>query len=340
MDIISIMNTIRANASADYQQRVPSATRTNLSQLGGTILEYQALTNEFVSALVNRIAFPIVQNRTFNNPLAVLKKGRKPYGTDIEEIYTNPATAMEFSDSDATDLLTIQKPDVKTVFHRMNRRNKYKTTISMERLQKAFLSMGEMSAFIESIISTLYSGNAIDEFMLMKNLVGSAIAGNKIASVDVTYNGDEGSSKEFVKTVKTLSTSFTLPSTSFNGYNMANAEAISAKTITPATTWCPPENQVILIRADVDAATDVEVLAKAFNLEYTKFLPRKIVVDSFGDNNTLAMIADDAWFRIYDDLFQIRQFENGSGLYTNYFLHSWQTISASLFANAIAIKTA
>jgi hypothetical protein len=39
---------------------------------------------------------------------------------------------------------------------------------------------------------------------------------------------------------------------------------------------------------------------------------------------------------VYDNLFQLETVRNSKGLYYNYFLHVWQTLSASRFANAVA----
>ena len=73
MDVITILNTIRANSSALYQERVPSATRNNIAEIGTSVLAYESLTNEFVTALVQRICYTEVSNRRYRNPLAVLK---------------------------------------------------------------------------------------------------------------------------------------------------------------------------------------------------------------------------------------------------------------------------
>lgn len=338
MDVISILNTIRANNSAMYQDRVPELTQANLEAVGVAIMEYEATTNEFLSALVNRVAFTHVSNRRYKNPLAILKKGGKPYGTDVEEIFTNPVSAVTFNGSDTDNMLKVTKPDVKTIFHRMNRQDKYPVSISTPQLQKAFTSFGEMGMFITSIITAMYSGDEMDEYLLMRNLVASGIAEGKVKTLDIPYTGDETTSKDLVKLLKTLSANFAFQSKEYNGYNVLNAEKISAGTITPCVTWVPKENQVLLIRADVDANTDVEVLAKAFNMDKTDFLQRKIVVDTFGDPDILCAIGDESAFKVYDDLYTVRSFDNGSNLTTNYWLHHWQTLSLSLFANFIAIK--
>lgn len=340
MDVITILNTIRANQNTEYQTRIPTATAENLTDLGGTLMQYEVLQNQFLNALVTRIAFTIVSNRRFKNPLSILKKGTKPFGTDIEEIYTNPVKGVTFDGSNTSDMLTVTKPDTKTMYHRMNRQDKYPVSISNQQLKKAFTSTGEMEKFINSIITAMYSGDEMDEYILMRNVVKDAIANSKLVNYEVTYDGGADACKELVKAIKTFSLNFTFPSTQYNGYTLANKTAVTEGTITPCNTWTPLENQILLIRSDVDASTDVEVLAKAFNMEKTDFLKRKVVVDSFGDDKTLAVICDEAMFQVYDDAYTVRSFDNGSNLVTNYWLHHWQTISLSLFANGVAFKQA
>ena len=136
-NINKILDTIRANASDDYVSRVPVATQNNIASVGQVITSYSSLANEFVSALVNRIAFTIVTNKIASNPLAILKKGGVPLGTDIQEIYTNPAKAKTY-DLSSTELLTNVPPDVKALYYRVNRQDKYPVTVTRQMLQKAF----------------------------------------------------------------------------------------------------------------------------------------------------------------------------------------------------------
>ena len=85
-DIINIMNTIRANATPSYQERIPEATRDNIAAVANPLFTYSVTMNEFLHALVNRIGLTVVRNRDLRNPLAVLKQGDMPLGKDIEEI--------------------------------------------------------------------------------------------------------------------------------------------------------------------------------------------------------------------------------------------------------------
>lgn len=339
MDFILALNTIRANNSQGYQERIPEATKENFSEVGKKIMEFEADTNEFLAALVNRIGFVEASNRRFKNPLSILKTGGMPFGTTIEEIYTNPVKAKQYDGNEVGDLLSIEKPDVKTIYHTKNRENKYPVSINMVKLQEAFTSPDALKSFYESsILNAMYSGDEMDEFLLMKAAVSTAIAEGRVVTMEIEYDGEEQTSKNLVKVLKTLSGDFLFPKTCFNGYNKLNAEAIQAQTATEVITWTPAANQVVLVRTDVDASTDVEVLAKAFNMEKTDFLKRKFVVDDFGDADTLCMICDENMFKFKDVFYQLRSFNNGSNLTMKWWLHHHQVISLSLFGNAVAIK--
>ena len=76
--LIQIMNTIRDNASAEYQERIPEATKTNIQEIGGIMLSDVRLANQWTGALMNKIAKTVFIGRLFRNPLAILKKGNKP----------------------------------------------------------------------------------------------------------------------------------------------------------------------------------------------------------------------------------------------------------------------
>lgn len=342
-NMINVMNAILAEGSEMYQARVPQATQTNLAEVGSAIMNYQATENEFLSALVNKIAMTIVRNKTFNNPLAVLKKGGVPLGKNIEEIYTNPATGTTF-DPTGADLLQRAIPDTKTIYHSMNRQGKYKATVSKSMLLQAFTSYQALEQLLNSIVNSIYSGDNLEEFMLMKELFGSAIEGGKIKKIDtdITAINDLDTAKAFVKSVKTVGQAMEFPTTAFNTYHDIN----SATDSKPVVTWTPLQNQVLLLRNDVSVNVDVELLAKAFNVSYTDLKQRTLIVDGFGAGdeakNCGAVLCDEAYVQVYDNLTQMESFHNGEGLYDNFIYHHWQTYSLSLFANAAAFmfKTA
>jgi hypothetical protein len=287
-DMIAILNTIRANASTEYQERVPLAERNNITAVGDPIVTYQPAQNEFISALINKIAFTIIQNKTATNPLAVLKKGTIPLGSDIQEIYTNMAKDQGL-DFKGDKLLTKTIPDTKTFFHRLNRAGQYPITITRPMLKRAFTSYAELESMINSLVTSMYSGDSYDEFILTKNLFASGVAGAKIKTCKVAHVKDEASGKAFVKAVKNACSSFTFPSSAFNTY-YENKPATD--TGNPVVTWTPEADQILIIRADVMNDIDVDVLAAAFNMDKLSFLAQTLKVDSFGAaDNVLAILS-------------------------------------------------
>lgn len=328
----NVLNAILADASPTYISRVPEATRTNITEVGSAIMAYQETENEFLSALVNKVAMTIVRNKTFKNPLAILKKGSVPLGRNIEEIYTNPATGTTY-DATGSKLMNRAIPDTKAIYHSMNRQGQYKATISKAQLIQAFTSYAELEKLLNSIVNSIYSGDNLDEFMLMKELFASAIGGGKLKTVEVVKIGDADKAKAFVKAIKTVGQAMEFPSENFNSYYDINKD----KDAKPVITWTPLDNQVLLIRNDVAVDVDVELLAKAFNVSYTDLKQRTIIVDNFGSAEKCgAILCDESFVQVYENLEQMETFHNAEGLYDNFIYHHWQTYSLSLFANAMA----
>lgn len=115
-----------------------------------------------------------------------------------------------------------------------------------------------------------------------------------------------------------------------------------------------------------NAQFDVNVLASAFNMEKADFMGRLFLIDNWTDfdnerfdiiransdgieevtteelallANVKAVILDENWFQVYDNNNKFTEKYVASGLYWNYFYHTWKTISNSPFANAVVFVT-
>lgn len=324
---------------------VPLMKRTtDLQATGGAILNYQPFMNEFVDTLVNRILFQECHNSIFQNPLQILKGRQVPFGTDVQDSIANPAVATPYDRSAMSDVLTAHKPDVKTVYYRRNRQDKYPLTVYDETLKGAFVSEGDFNEFLQMLLNTLTNGDNIDEYRLMTNLIASAVDDGNVLTETVAGVDTEQNSRDLIKAAKTKFLQFQFPSSAYNKYKqMATTAGIANPT--DLITWTTPERMAIVMRADVAAATDVDVLAKAFNMDKTEFMGRQIVVDSFGSgeksSKTLAILMDITAVRTHDNMFKIANTPyNASTLSRNYFLHHWETMAYSPFANACAFVTA
>lgn len=348
---VEILNTLRANASPNYQDMVPYAEGSldSVREIGAIIMQYPALQNEFLSALVNRIGMVLVTSKLYRNPWSFMKQGMLEFGETIEEIFVNIAKPFEFNQERAeTTIFKREIPDVRAAFHVMNYTKFYKATISNDQLRQAFLSWNGITDLIARIVDAMYTGANYDEFITMKYLLAKhLIAGNIYANQIDTVSTDN--MKSIVATIKGVSNSLEFLS---NKYNYNGVETYTNKS-----------DQYILINAKFDATMDVEVLASAFNMDKAEFMGRRVLVDSFGNldnarlkllfaedpnyteiseddlqalDNIPAVMVDRYFFMIFDNFYNFTEQYNGEGLYWNYWYHTWKTFSISPFHNAVA----
>lgn len=338
MEYDVLLNTIRDNASAQYQERIPEANRNNLAEIRYAMIDDDnvQVANEFMRTLLNKLVKSVVHTKLFTNPLKGLKKGNKPVGDTIEEIYNNFLKGQEYDPSGAK-LLTRNLPDTKTVYHRMNYKMQYPVTVSREELSKAFMSYDALGAFINNIINTLYNSAELDEFINTKQLIADALTKNAMKKVVIPDPlASKTNGEKFIKAVKTISGLMAFPSADHNAY--LTAQATDDKEI---ITFSRKSEQVLIIDTATDTSVAVDVLASTFNMSVAEFNDtRKIVIDTFPDKDVRAVLVDEAFFQIYDDLFNITSFYNGQGLYENFYLNVWQTLAYSILVNAVAFTVA
>lgn len=341
---VDVVNAV-INTSSTLKDNIPIATNATLQGTGAAIMSYTPFMNEFINGLVNRILFQEAHNVTYDNPLKIFKGVDIPYGTDVQDSIANPAVATPYDSTAMSDVLSPGDPDVKTVYYRRNRQDKYKVTVYDATLAGAFTNADAFNNFVSMILNTLTSGDNIDEFKLMKGLLGQAINDGNINKTSIPAGADHKTFAETLVTdIRAKFLQFQFPSSAYNCYQkMATDAGIS--NATPLTTWTTPDRISVLVRADVAAFTDVEVLAKAFNMNKADFLGRQVLVDSFGDTGdaakTLAIIADNTFLRTHDNRFQMAETPyNASTLSRTYFLHHWETMACSPFANAWAFTEA
>ena len=326
----NVLNVIRQNATAVYQDRIPEATAENLHEVGDAILTYEAQANEFVNALVNRIGLVILNNRMATNPLAALKKGRLAVGETIEEIYIDVIKAQTYDPRSAQDTLFKRHlPNVSSVFHSVDSQLNYPLTISNEQLRKAFMSYVSLDRFIAGLVDSMYKSATLDEFIQMKQLISEWNANGRFIIEPITAVTDAASAREAMIKIKAVSDGMTI----FN--NQMNYAGVWTST--------PKDEQYLITTPDFNARMDVDVLAAAFHMDKAEFAGHVIVVDNIGDlgdDGIEAILVDKNWYQVYDYLRTFKTAYNGEGLYWNYFYHVWMVYSLSPFANAVAFGTA
>lgn len=344
---LDILNVIRENAGYEYQNTVPKVTKaTDIPAVGQIIYGDPAIANKFINALVNRIAMVRVQSATFNNPYSVLKKGYIEFGETIEEIFVGIAKVVEYTPEKGEEReFKRTLPDVRSVFHIMNWRTMYPVTIQDEDLKQAFLSIDGVTDLIAKIVDQVYTAAEYDEFLLFKYLLIKAISHGKMKPLSV---GDGTNPKDSAKAFRGTSNLLTFMKDSYNEQGVV--------------TSTPKSRQVIFMDAKFNAEFDVDVLASAFNMDKADFMGRLFLIDDFTtfDNKRFeeirknstgieevttqelalladvnAVLLDEEWFQVYDNNNRFTEKYVASGLYWNYFYHTWKTVSYSPFANAV-----
>ena len=378
-----ILNTIRANASSEYQERVPEALGVG-GNVSNVFNQYPTMKNEFLQALTNKIARTLFYSKVFANPLKALHKGMLPYGYSLEQIFVNMAESKGFwehwdvSGDAVKDLVGMKKPDIKTLYIERNFAYKYKTTISDQQLRVAFTEQNGLSRLVEQVVSSVYSKAYFDEFNDMKRILkahakamylgydsSTGKATEKALSNTVLPNGkneavmvigeyatQEAKGKAISKAIRTVAGKMAFPTDTYNSAGVNQ--------------WSERQQLIYITTPEEQAELDVEVLANAFNMDKADVNVRVIVVDElpsefniesaksakqteYGtvlscalsatrDNRTCkcrGILMDSDFIQAYDTLIETRTFDNGEGLYTNYFFHKQGIMSTCYFGQIV-----
>lgn len=339
------LNAIREISSEIYHQYIPIITdTTDIGAFASPILENIEIRNEFIHALINRIAYTAFEIKYFRNPLQILEGDNIPLGERGQEIYVNPVKGRRFNVEDFAGLLQKYEADVKVQYHDLNMDVQYPISISRNQLRTAFISWDNLNTFIDSLTNSLYNGAYIDEYRFTKNIISGAYKDNKAVIEQVSGISTEAQAKDFITKARTYYLNFQTPSSKYNAWSKVGGYG------RPIVTWTNPEDIVFIVRNDIRAYLDVNVLATAFNIASTDLLGRIITVDNFDvydddgnkifdGSNIIGLISDRSWFRIKRQDMFMESFNNANNRSINYYLNLIKMYNYSLFANGVIFAT-
>lgn len=349
---VNVLNVIRNNASVDYRNYIPVATPDAecIRNIGNIIMDYPALQNEFISALINRIGLVIVTSKLYENPLARFKAGKLELGETVEEVFVNLAKPFIYDAEKAeTDQYKRELPDVRSSFHILNSKIFYKTSNSWNDLKQAFLSWDGVSNLITKTIESVYTSANYDEYNVIKYMIARRLLNGQMSYTAISDPATDSNLDDIAADIKAVSNDFTFLKTRYNPAGVYNHSEKG--------------NQVLLVNSTFDAKLDVQVLAYAFNMSKAEVEARKVLFDGFDSidqerlkvlfkeddsfeplnsdelaalANVPAILIDEEFFKIYDSLLQFETKYNGENMYWNHWLHKWNIYSTSPFANACA----
>lgn len=343
------LNSIRETSIQNntlYHRYVPEILPTSdIGSFASPILDNPNVMNEFMNVLVQRIVYTQVDIKLFNNPLRVLEGDRIPLGSVGQEIYINPAKGRKFNVDDFAGLLAKYEADVKVQYHHLNSDLQYCVTITRAKLKDAFVSWSTLENFIDGLTQSLYNGAYIDQYNLTKGLVSSAYVSNQVRVEVISNPNTEALAKEFITKARTMFLNMQTPTPNFNAWRQVGGYGRDI------LTWSNPEDIVFLVRNDIGAYLDVNVLAQTFNIDRSVLLGNIIYVNDFNEydnegnliydgSNIVGMIADKSWFRIKEQETTMDEFYNANNRTWQYYLNVVRMYSYSLFSNAVVFATA
>lgn len=360
-----ILNTIRESIGGDFQEGTPHVLSAgeemadgvmatsndslmSIRAFGQAIMSNVGWQNAFLSELLNRIGLVIISSKSYQNPWANLKRGRLEYGEVIEDIFINICEPYKYNPEDAESQVEKRvKPDVEAMLYRINSQIFYKQTIEQMTLRQAFTSSTGVVNLITGIIDAMYTAMEYDERLAMKYILVQRLLNGTMYKQIIPENA---TSEQLITAVKTVSNLLMTPSRKYNSAGVLN--------------YALKNDQYVFVTSAFDAQSGVEVLAKAFNVDYAQFSGRYIVLDDFsftedeldrldiifadepnyirpevGELDKLKKIplvtVDKDFFMVYDveQYFDMRR--NQQGLYENNFLHVWKVYASGYFANAV-----
>lgn len=331
---VAVLNGIRSNASTEYFNRVPEATRANISEVLNALTNNPPLWNEFEGALINRIGTVIARNYSWTNPLKEFKRGMLEYGDTIEEYSIGLLKSHTYNPSlefTGKEIWKQEKPEAKSLFHRIDRQEYYKVTVNQDLLRRAFLSDNGLSEYVGQLMKAPAESDEWDEFLLMCSLFPEYESRGGYWHVKVpdiqSSTATEADAKAVLKAVRRYTGELKFRRPCYNAAGMPVGADIS--------------DLILFTTPAALANISVEALASAFQLDQIQVQSRIVQIPEgeFRIPGAQAILTTKDFFVVADTLLANTSIYNPAGLYNNYFLHHHEIISCSLFAPAILFWT-
>lgn len=351
-----ILNAVKSAASTQYNLAVPYAdgTDANIREIGSIITSYQPRALEFYDTLIGMIGQQLIKSKYYKNRLEMWGGRDLARGETVQEIFIDLCKTHHYDANAAeTTFAAREKPGVYTQFHTLNLRLFYKVSDSVPDLSRAFMSDDGVISFVEGLVKAMYKSAAYDLQLAYKYMVGRAVLDGHIKTVKIPEYNDPDNANEITRIIRETGLNFTNMSPLYTESGVRNNAEF--------------EEQVLTMANAAAANVDVYSLARAYNLDYVKFMGNVLNLDTFNDvdserlaeifagepnfkpftaeEKTLlsgigAVLASRDFFMIFRKYFGPgAPFMNGQSLYTNQWLHVWEILSYSIFENAVAFVT-
>ena len=326
-----IFNTVTAQAKKlglTFANRVPNATQGDMQATIDYMDSYMPAWNDWLEVLLNGSSSTFSESTTSRIHWAVT---RSPASRLTEAGSGNSGYNLMKAhryDKDATDVFTVEEPEVHTNYYLQNRKDRYDLSISEDILRQAMMeSETGVATLINNMLALPYTSAEEDEYLIMRELFALRDRENPFYNVhidDISKADDkQKTGLDIAQKIREKYLDFPFLHTEYN------PEGLPAKTNDP----------VLFVTPRFLANFDVNVLASAFNMDKTNFMGRVETVDRLPLDGvpygSAALLADPDIFVCADTKVKSASIQNPKNDSVNYFLHRWGIYGMSKFVNAV-----
>lgn len=332
----------------------------SIKPLGKIILDNQRYRNMFINT-VNLIGLTLIKRNVWENPWEVFaNRGALRRGQQVRELIQDLAEVFDYNKAynDKTRFLQTRVPDVYNYIHELNFQKVYENTVNESLLQMAFDEEGNLYDFIVDCISTLYTSYNYDKYLVDKYQICRRILDGTITPKLIENYADK-TPREILSEMKGVSNKMTFMSPNYNPAGVRRATKF--------------DDQYLMIDCEREGINSTEIYATSYFKDEAKTKTNMALIDSFSehDEDRLALLLEEAFIPFTEeekrqlatvvgllfanDLFmdyyyaldnnenpdgkRQTEFTNPTTLDRNVFLHSWNIISTSPFAQACVFTT-
>lgn len=313
-------------SSPNFQSTIGDPNEVSSLEFMNGLLEYpDSLGVEFMN-LATRIGKVIAHRNILTNKLAPFKMGNMALGYTMEEYFVECAKEHAYDQADAeSTLFKRELPDIKTAFYVVNRKSYYPATITDDDMRKYFVSWDGVNSLIARIVDSMYNGDNKDDYNYMKRALVTHYENGLMKIVKTSAVTDTDKAKELARKITEYVSYLTEPTDEYN-----------AMAVTKQNDY---EDIYVILNGKSNSYLNIDWLAQTFQLEFAEFKAHVLVLPtlpSTTQGTIEALVVDSEIYRVFDQKYSVGVAYNAKGLYWNYFLHHWEGIATSRFANAIA----
>lgn len=313
-------------SSGNFKSTIGDPNETSSLEFMNGLLEYpDTLGVEFMT-LATRIGRVIAHKNILRNKLAPFKMENMSLGYTMEEYFVECAKEHAYDQADAENTLFKRSlPDIKTAFYVVNRKSYYPATITDDDLRKYFVTWDGVNSLIARIVDSMYNGDNKDDYNYMKSALVTHYENGFMKIVNTNAVTDTDTAKELARKITEYVSYLTEPTNEYN-----------AMAVTKQNEY---DDIYVILNGKTNSYLNIDWLAQTFQLEFAQFKTHVLVLPtlpSTAQGTIEAIVCDSEIYRVFDQKYSVGVAYNAKGLYWNYFLHHWEGIATSRFANAIA----